>query len=36
MGEDKLLIYVYDRDYFHGSFRRELTCLSNHKKNYSN
>ena len=30
MGEDKLLIYIYDGDYFHSSFRRELTCLSNH------
>ena len=32
MGEDKLLIYVYDGDYFHGIFRRELTRLSDHEK----
>ena len=30
MGEDKLLIYVYDGDYFHSSFKKELTCLSDH------
>ena len=30
MREDKLLIYVYDGDYFHSSFKKELTCLSDH------